>query len=65
MNNAAVGIRSSRTEYVKEYPKHPLRPTEHTRNDFDEVFAVNLYGVVDTISEFPIALLVSFCGVGD
>lgn len=56
VNNAAVGISSSRTEHLREYPKLPLRPTEHTRNDFDEVFAVNVYGVVDTISAYPMAI---------
>lgn len=54
VNNAAVGISSSRTEHIKQYPKLPLRPTDHTRSDFDEVFAVNVYGVVDTISAFDL-----------
>ncbi|EIM79904.1 NAD-P-binding protein [Stereum hirsutum FP-91666 SS1] len=59
VNNAAVGISSARTEHLREYPKLPLRPTEHTRNDFDEVFAVNVYGVVDTINAFAPLLVKS------
>lgn len=50
MNNAGLSVPPSRTEIVETWPQVSLDSTEHTRKDFEEVFAVNLFGIVDTIS---------------
>lgn len=50
VNNAGLSVPPSRTEIVETWPQVSLDSTEHTRKDFEEVFAVNLFGIVDTIS---------------
>ncbi|EIM79892.1 NAD-P-binding protein [Stereum hirsutum FP-91666 SS1] len=52
VNNGALGLPPSRTDIIEAYPKKKLAPTEHTRKDFEEVFAVNTFGIVDTINAF-------------
>ncbi|EIM79897.1 NAD-P-binding protein [Stereum hirsutum FP-91666 SS1] len=52
VNNAALSLPPSRPEYTDAWPQKILEFTEHTRKDFEEVFAVNVFGVVDTINAF-------------
>lgn len=63
MNNAAVGLPPSRTEIIAAWPKIKLGPTEHTRKDFEEVFAVNTFGIVETISERTLPITVTSVAV--
>lgn len=59
MNNAAVVFAENHAHAKLEYPaKTGPKTYELTRQDFKEIFEVNVYGVVEAISKLLYSLVV-------